>query len=682
MKKNQVLPSLRFRKEAAKAMLAIVLFVISYAVLLLLATALTLLCLYLGFNVMINNFRFLSIALGVGIMGFGLLIFYFLIKFIFSSHKMDRSHLVEITREQQPHLFAMIDEIVAEVGTQKPKQVYITPEVNASVFYDSSFWSMFLPVPKNLIIGVGLVNTVTKNELRSIIAHEFGHFSQRSMKVGSYVYQVNQVIFNLVYEDKKLDSFTSTIAEFHGILGIFVMLASFINRGIKWILKQLYVVVNKTYMGLSREMEFHADAIAASVTGYEPLKTSLLRSPIADATYNMALSLADRKVPVNQRVDNIYDVQYGIMFSLAARSNVPITNHFPNPLPTDEAWRSNSRLIIKDQWASHPSHEDRIERLTQTGFTADAIEDAPANELFEDFKGLQKRFTDFIYNGAKFTAKPELIAADVIVNEFNSAPQDEGYSPLFNGYYNDKATLIFDLDAAEQLQGSWTIEELFNTEKVELLTQKNHLDSYHLTLSQIASGQIKIGTFDFDGKKYRAKHAAKLVEQIDAELKVVDEKIIQNDMAIYRHFLTIEQSKGLPPQLRSLYSAFFAYHEEYGALVALNNKMNNHLGFVAVETPYETIEAKFRLHAEYEAELKKNLAILLEDPILQADMDEEFKKVITQYLSQEQVYFSNNQYNNEALDLLNQAMHGFAYLIQRKYQLMQMEIGKEGSKIV
>ncbi len=131
MKKNQVLPSLRFRKEAAKAMLAIVLFVISYAVLLLLATALTLLCLYLGFNVMINNFRFLSIALGIGIMGFGLMIFYFLIKFIFSSHKMDRSHLVEITREQQPRLFAMIDEIVAEVGTQKPKQVYITPEVNA-----------------------------------------------------------------------------------------------------------------------------------------------------------------------------------------------------------------------------------------------------------------------------------------------------------------------------------------------------------------------------------------------------------------------------------------------------------------------------------------------------------------------------------------------------------------------
>jgi Zn-dependent protease with chaperone function len=631
---------------------------------------------------MVLGIHYITIITGAGLMFFSALILYFLIKFIFTSQKIDRSHLTEITRDDQPRLFAMIDEIVAEVDTQKPKQVYLTPDVNAAVFYDSSFWSMFLPVPKNLVIGVGLVNTVTKNELRGILAHEFGHFSQRSMKVGSYVYQVNRVIYNLVNDDKKLDSFTGTLAEASAAVGIFAILASFVNRGIKEILKQLYIIVNKAYMGLSREMEFHADAIAASVVGYEPLKASLLRSPIADATYSMALSWADRKVPANQRVDNLYDVQHGIMFSLAARSNVPISNHFPNPLPTDEAWRSNSRLIIKDQWASHPSHEDRILRLTQTGFKSDVVEDAPASELFEDFKGLQQRFTESIYNSVKFSGEPEIITADVIVNEFDNAPQDEGFSPIYNGYYNDKATLVFDLDAAENLQGSWTIEELFHSDKVELLTQKNHLDSYRFTLNQIASGQLKIATFDFDGKKYRAKHAAKLVEQIDAELKVVDEKIIQNDMAIYRHFLTIEKSKGLPPRLRELYSAFFAYHEEYGALVALNNKMNNHLDFVAVQTPYETIEAKFRLHAEYEAELKKNLAILLEDPILQADMDEEFKKVITQYLSQEQVYFSNNQYNDEALDLLNQAMHGFAYLIQRKYQLMQMEIGKEGSKII
>lgn len=682
MKKNQVLPSLEFRREAVKAVSAIVLFVISYAVLLLMATALTVLCLYLGFNVMTNNFRFFSIALGIGIMGFGLMIFYFLIKFIFSSHKIDRSHLKEITREEHPRLFAMIDEIAAEVGTKKPKQVYITPDVNAAVFYDSSFWSMFLPNPKNLIIGIGLVNTVTKNELRGILAHEFGHFSQRSMKVGSYVYQVNQVIFNLVNEDKKYDAFAGSLAEAGAVIGSLALLASFVNRGIKAILKQLYIVVNKAYMGLSREMEFHADAIAASVTGYEPLKASLLRSPISDATYNIALSLADRKVPTNQRVQNLYEVQYGILFSLAARNDIPITNHFPNPQPTDERWRSNSRLIIKDQWASHPSHQDRIERLMQTGFTATSTDDAPASELFEDFDGLQKRFTDMLYKDVKFTGTPEVIPATAIVDEFGKGENQNGFSPIFNGYYDDKATVVFDLDAAEKLLGTWTIEELFHSDKVALSVQKNHLDSYRLTLNQIATGELKIGTFDFDGKKYRAKHAAKLVKQIDAELKEVDEKIKQNDMAIYRHFLSLEQANGNPPQLRELYAAFFAYHEEFNQLLELFNKMNNHLTFVTVETPYETIEANFRLNAEYEAVLKKNLTALLKDPMLQTDLDPELKKVLTEYLSKDWIYFEDKQYIDDALNILHQAIQGYGYLISHKYHLVRLKAIQYASMIV
>ena len=42
-------------------------------------------------------------------------------------------------------------------------------------------------------------------EFKAILAHEFGHFSQRSMKVGSYVYYVNQVIFNMLYDNDSFD---------------------------------------------------------------------------------------------------------------------------------------------------------------------------------------------------------------------------------------------------------------------------------------------------------------------------------------------------------------------------------------------------------------------------------------------------------------------------------------------
>ncbi|WP_435523453.1 M48 family metalloprotease, partial [Chryseobacterium indoltheticum] len=75
---------------------------------------------------------------------------------------------------------------------------------------------MFFPIQKNLTIGVGLINTTTKQELKAILSHEFGHFSQRSMKVGSYVYNVNQIIFNLVNDDASYRNSIEKFASFSG----------------------------------------------------------------------------------------------------------------------------------------------------------------------------------------------------------------------------------------------------------------------------------------------------------------------------------------------------------------------------------------------------------------------------------------------------------------------------------
>ncbi|HMP29820.1 MAG TPA: M48 family metallopeptidase, partial [Saprospiraceae bacterium] len=198
MKKSEPTISHEFKAQASKAVGAIALFIFTYILLLLLAIALTVFCMFAGYMMIKASLSFLAIALGIGLASFGLMILIFLIKFVFKSNKIDRSDLIEISRTDEPALFEMIDELVHDIKTTFPKKVYLSSNVNASVFYDSSFWSMFLPVKKNLQIGVGLVNTVTKSELKAILAHEFGHFSQRSMKVGSYVYNVNQIIFNLV----------------------------------------------------------------------------------------------------------------------------------------------------------------------------------------------------------------------------------------------------------------------------------------------------------------------------------------------------------------------------------------------------------------------------------------------------------------------------------------------------
>ena len=193
--------SANFKKRATRAIGAIVLFMIVYIILVVLGVLLAALCCYAGINIIMAMPGILSIALGVGLAGMGVLVFIFLIKFVFAGNETDRSHMVEITDEDEPRLLSFINDLADKVATPQPHKVYLSADVNASVFYDSSFWSMFLPENKNLTIGLGLINTITVDEFRGILAHEFGHFSQRSMKVGSYVYNVNRVIFNMLFEN-------------------------------------------------------------------------------------------------------------------------------------------------------------------------------------------------------------------------------------------------------------------------------------------------------------------------------------------------------------------------------------------------------------------------------------------------------------------------------------------------
>ena len=399
-----------FKIQTAKAINSLLLFAFVYITLLASAIGLTILCVYGGIALIFSYPMFLIIILGIGLILFGVLILVFLIKFIFKSHKIDRSHLVEIKKQDEPQLFALIEEVIQEVGANSPKKVYLSPEVNASVFYDSNFWSMFLPIKKNLSIGVGLINTVTKQELKAILGHEFGHFSQRTMKVGSYVYNVNQIIFNLVNDNDSYNNTANRLANSNWIIYLFVLMAVQINLGIQWILKKMYVVVNKTYLALSREMEFHADRIAASVTGYEPLKSSLLRYNIANTSFQSVLDFYSERISSNLVCDNFYRDQLEVLRILGKLNKFPVKNSLPQVSLEEQSKFDKSKLIIKDQWSSHPTTAERIQRLEETGFNFSVEDDVSAGSLFNNFEEIQVRLTNKIAENVHFSTEPQILS--------------------------------------------------------------------------------------------------------------------------------------------------------------------------------------------------------------------------------------------------------------------------------
>jgi len=217
-------PSAAFKKEVAGTMGSIIFFFVVYILLFLLSIALIIGCLYGGFMIIVTIPKMITILIGLGLIGLGIMVFVFLIKFMFAVSKFDNSGSIEITEKDQPKLFAFIRQLTKDTQTPFPKKIYLSPEVNACVFYNSSFWSMFFPVRKNLQIGLGLVNIVSVSEFKAVMAHEFGHFSQRSMKLGSFVYNVNKVIFNMLFENNSYKNFLQGWANVHGTFAFFAML--------------------------------------------------------------------------------------------------------------------------------------------------------------------------------------------------------------------------------------------------------------------------------------------------------------------------------------------------------------------------------------------------------------------------------------------------------------------------
>ncbi len=682
MIKREIQLSKEFKNQAAKAILAINLFALTYLIILLLAILLTGLCIAGGVSLIVIKPMFGTIALGIGLASLGVLILIFLLKFIFISHKVDRSHLIEINEQQEPELFKMIREIVQIVGTNFPKKVYLSSEVNAAVFYDSSFWSMFFPVKKNLLIGLGLVNTVTKEELKAILSHEFGHFSQRTMKVGSYVYNVNQVIFNMLFENESYEGLVQRWANVSGYFSIFVIIAGKINEGIQWILRKLYVVVNKNYLGLSREMEFHADEIAASVTGYEPLKNSLLRMALADHSFNNVLNFYNDRISENIKSVNLYQDQSSVINFLAELNSLSRTNGLPDISLEEQSKYNKSKLVIKDQWASHPTTEERISRLEKTGFSSQYDSDLLANSIFNDISKTQKQIANKLFESVNYQGETKEIAHEKFLEEFKSEILSNSFSKIYNGYYDSKNPINFDLNQNKPINDEITIAELFSDDKVDLVYTSVALQNDIQILRNISNKTILAKTFDYNGVRYKCKNSGKLIEELKPQLERLNELIKLNDFEIYKYFKRVEQRQNKPNELEKLYIEFFEFDKIFDYKYEIYTKLLNDLQFTTVTTTFEQIRANFSKIKSTEELLKKEINQLLSDDIIQTEITMEIKEKLEMYISTKLEYFGEVSYFDENLNILYTAINNYGYLLSRKYFLMKRKLLKYQEELI
>ncbi|GHV15953.1 hypothetical protein FACS1894169_08770 [Bacteroidia bacterium] len=656
------------------AIFAIIAFILVYLILLILGIALTALCIYGGVALVIAAPKFITIAIGIGLASLGIIIFIFLVKFLFKEHEIDKSHLTEVHRKGYPELFNFIEEIAVEAKIKFPKKIYLSRDVNAAVFYNSSFWSMFFPIRKNLQIGLGLVNTVTEQELKAIIAHEFGHFSQRSMSVGSYVYNVNEVIFNMLYDNDSFDQSIQAWANISGYFSIFVIIAVKIIQGIQWILRKMYSLVNIRYMALSREMEFHADEVAANITGSKPLIDSLLRLELSQLAYNSTLNFYENKSENNIISKNIYKDQLFTLEILAKENNIPLKNRLPLVTVLDINKYNRSKIKIENRWASHPSTEERVNALLKLNIVKSENRENLAITLLPDKEKLEEELTKLIFYYSTFRKETVVMENDEFQKGFMENIVANQFPKEYNTYYDSKNPIPFDPDSIMIPDQTETLEDLFGKEKVNWAYNYITLESDKNMLNAISRKEIRVKTFEYEGYKYKAEQADDIITKIDRELENSKKQIAENDINIYRFFYNQALKKGCNNELKNKYRSFFSQNIILDERIIIYNGFVDIANRLSIATQPNQIKSIFIEIAHSGIELKSEIKNITENPLLEKEITEPIKNNFNEYLAKEWSYSANDTLNNEYLNTLFAAVNDFRLITSREYFLIKQDL--------
>ena len=662
-----------FKKQGGKVVSSIVLFFLVYLLLVVASIVLAVACFYAGIAIIIAFPRLIVIILGLGLIAMGGSVIFFLIKFVFAVSKNENPGRVEVKETDQPKLFALIRELTQLTNTQFPKKIFLSPDVNACVFYNSSFWSMFLPVKKNLEIGLGLVNSVNMSEFKAVLAHEFGHFSQKSMKLGSFTYNVNRVIYNMLYENNSYTSFLSSWGKIHGLLAILAIATGKIAQGIQWILRGMYRLINKSYMGLSREMEFHADAIAASVAGGNNIISGLSRIEIAQNCYNTALNKANELLKQDKKSKNIFDNQLTVFQTIAKEHKLSITKELPDISYQFIRSFSASRVNFKNQWASHPTLEERranIERL-QMNSQPDTTR---AWSAFESAGQLQEMLTENIYAHIALEKEPVLYDK----KEFEILYQKERDQYLlpeaYKGFYDGRYIDTRDWNISEILadQSVKTFEEIFTDKNSGLYKSIKQSESDLDIVNAIANKDIDTKTFDFDGGKYSSLDTGTVIKQLEDNIAQQKNILRGLDKEAFRLFY--RKAAGQAENLKQLYEQYMLLAEHQTEYLNIAGKTLDIINpLYRNGNTIDFINSVINdLKYDAEPKLKRVFREAVNNNIITAEKNGELFEKLTGFVNKNYAYFISGEFQNNELSELTDLINAVAAVWdEQKFKLFK-----------
>lgn len=158
-----------------------------------------------------------------------------------------------------PRLWREVRALSNTVGTRPPDEIRLVPEVNAAVWEQIRVLGL-VPGRRILFLGAPIVMGLTSQQLRSVLAHELGHYSHRHTALGGITVRGREALTGVV------DRF-----------------------GERSLVGRLFRAYADIYLSLTaslhRQLELEADDLAVEVGGRDAAAAALSEIPVLHAAW-------------------------------------------------------------------------------------------------------------------------------------------------------------------------------------------------------------------------------------------------------------------------------------------------------------------------------------------------------------------------------------------------------------
>jgi len=503
----------------------------------------------------------------------------FMIKGVFFIRRGKPAGLVELRREEQPRLFEFLYQLADDAGAPRPHKVYVSARVNAAVFYDLSLVNLLLPSRKNLEIGLSLVNALTLGELRAVLAHEFGHFGQRAMAVGRWVYVAHQVTAQLVARRDKLDAFVDGLSR----SDFRIAWVGWVLQTIVWAIRSLIDLAFRGVLllesALSREMELQADLVAVSLTGSDALVHALSKLRAADDSFDRAVGFAQGEQARGHPVADVFELHAHLIRRMAAILDDPLYGRVPLvPLADPGAHRVFRQELTQPprMWQSHPQNHEREANAKKTYVSA-PLDERSAWLLFDAAPALRERLTrELLPSGDK----PVATSAETLAR-VDARFERPSLQRRYQGVYFGRAVTRSVEDVEDLLRGATAgvgdLEGLYPKSLAALVERLRELDQELAQLRALDAGVVEAsgGAIRYRGDDVPRRDLPGLIERVVAERDEARAQLDAHEARVHQAHLAAARvvdaaaAPGQPTQEAALRGLLATLHyAEHGEAVA------------------------------------------------------------------------------------------------------------------